>query len=96
VGPVLGHIQDCHVYHHVGVEVAAQVAVEEFQAAVGELVGEKAAGEADLGVEGLEGMAQGGGVKADFGMQKHREGVFGRKASVCRTHIDRSVSDRSR
>jgi hypothetical protein len=44
----------------------AHVAVEELQAAVGELVGQKAAGETDLGVEALEGLALGSGVKADF------------------------------
>ena len=44
-------VEDFHVHLHVRVEVAAQVAVEQFEAAVGQLVGEEAAGEVDFGVE---------------------------------------------
>jgi hypothetical protein len=41
------------------------VAVDEFESAVGELVGEEAAGEADLVVDGFEGGFLGVGVRAE-------------------------------
>jgi hypothetical protein len=51
---VVGHVQDLHVDFHVGVEIAAQVAVDQLQAAVGQLVGQQAAGEADFAVQRFE------------------------------------------
>src|SRR6202008_3340005 len=50
-GLVVVDVQGLHVDQHVRVEVAAQVAVEQLQAAVGQFVGEQAAGEADLAVQ---------------------------------------------
>ena len=47
-------IEDFDVHLHVRVEVAAQVAVEQFEAAVGRLIDEQASGEADFGVEGMQ------------------------------------------
>jgi hypothetical protein len=48
VGFFFGHVEDFHVYFHVGVEVAAEAAVWAFEAAVRQFVGAETAGEADF------------------------------------------------
>jgi hypothetical protein len=73
-------VQHLHVHFHVGVKIAAQVAVEQFQAAVGEFVGEQAAGEADLAVESLQGGFLQLGVRTE--VQLVRDQVAGADAAV--------------
>ena len=58
-------VEDFDVYFHVWVEVAAEVAVDEFETAVGEFVGQQAAGEADFVVDGGQGGLLGVGVEAE-------------------------------
>jgi hypothetical protein len=58
-------VEDLDVHLHVGVDVAAEVAVDQLESAVGELVGQQAAGEADLVVEGFQGGALQVGVQAE-------------------------------
>ena len=55
-------VEDFDFHFHVWVEVAAQVAVDEFEAAIGEFVGQQAAGEADFFVDG----GQGGRLKFEM------------------------------
>ena len=44
-------VQDFKFHFHVRVEVAAQVAVDQFKAAIGQFVGQQGAGEADFFIE---------------------------------------------
>ena len=50
-------------YFHVWIDVAAEMAVEQFQSAVGQLVGQQAAGEANFLVERFERRLLQGGVQ---------------------------------
>jgi hypothetical protein len=43
---VLGHVEHLDLHLHVGVDLAAQVAVDQLQPAVGQLIRQQAAGEA--------------------------------------------------
>jgi hypothetical protein len=54
-GFLLVHVEDFDIDFHVGIEVEAEVAVDELEAVVGELVGEDAAGEADFLIDGFQG-----------------------------------------
>jgi len=49
-GLLIVHVEDLHVDYHVRIHVAAQVAVDEFELAAGQFVGEQAAGEADVAI----------------------------------------------
>jgi hypothetical protein len=54
-GLLVGDVQDLHLHFHVRVQLATQVAVDQLEPAVGQFVGQQAAGEADLLVQGLQG-----------------------------------------
>jgi hypothetical protein len=73
-------VQDLHVHLDVWVEVAAQLAVQQLEPAVGQLVGEQAPGEADLPVEGLQGDPLRLGVQAV--VQLVRDQVVGANAAA--------------
>ena len=66
------HVEDFHVHFQIGVEVAAEVTVDELETAIGQFVGEQAAREADLLVDGLEGGFLGVGVEAEVPFVRHQ------------------------
>jgi hypothetical protein len=53
-GLFLGHVGHFDLHLHVRIDVATQMAIDQLEPAVGQLIGEQAAGEADLAVEGLQ------------------------------------------
>jgi len=89
-GLVVADIQDLDLHLHVRVEVAAQVAVQQFQPAIGHLVGQQATSEADLLVQGQQGGTLHLGVQTEVPFVRHQ--VAGADAAVS---LD-AVADRLR
>src|SRR5207248_10259253 len=66
------HVEDFHGDQGVRVKVGAEVAVDQLEAAVGQLVGEQAAGEADVVEDGFQGLALLDGMAAPVVLMRHQ------------------------